>query len=31
LALDSLLFGLVVALGLLIDLQLEGSALFSDA
>lgn len=30
LALDSLLFGLAVAFGLLIGLQLEGSALFSD-
>jgi hypothetical protein len=30
LALDSLLFGLVVAVGLLIGLQLEGSALFPD-
>lgn len=30
LTLDSLLFGLAVAYGLLIGLQLEGSALFSD-
>lgn len=30
LALDSLLFGMAVAYGLLIGLQLESSALFSD-